>query len=619
MVAVLTSPPKKEEMNAAYGKGTRVPWYIRPPEDVYFIQRVLGTGHYGVVCAATHKETGEIYAIKSLDKAHPEYNFDEVRNEVNVLARVCDHPNIATLYEVYEDAEHIYLVQEACLGGELFDLVVERKHFTEGDAGRVASVLVSVVAHCHNRGVLHRDIKPENFLVKGIVPEEGRFNGSDVRAVDFGLSMMLNEKNRPTDIVGSSYYIAPEVLGGQPFGPAADCWSLGVVVFILISGYPPFWGSSDNIIYDRIQNQELDMGYEPWTTDAVSSQAADFVRRLLTKDPTKRMTAEEARQHPWLTDAASAPDEAPLAPSIVDRLRAFTRQNRLTCLLMTLVAHHLSDADIIQLRRTFYELDTDNDGLIDVATISEALQTVGVDTQKVGIADLVAGLDVGHNHAGQVNVDEFLAAALDRKKIFTKTTVAAVFKRLDHKGEGMLSMAALSTALAECGIPVAENTLRTMMAREGALDGAGVVSARSFQNLLVAGAEVHQNRPAAVALERILSGGLNYEPASEDPADAWRSVLAPRTLTLSTSRRSSLDGDETPREGRSTGATLDEVLRQYSISGFKTPRRRGSLAGSPTLSASPSPMAGKYQNNNASHVSTPTSCPSPSVACLGFD
>ena len=261
MVAMSSPILRKEELSSAYGKGTRVPWFISPPEDVYTIQRVLGTGHYGVVCAATHKQTGEMYAIKSLDKSHPEYNLDEVRNEVNVLARVCDHPNIATLYEVYEDAEHIYLVQEACLGGELFDLVVERKHFTEGDAARVALVMASVLAHCHSRGVLHRDIKPENFLIKGIVPEEGHFDGSDVRAVDFGLSMLFDENNiGPSDIVGSSYYIAPEVLSGQPFGPAADAWSLGVVVFILISGYPPFWGSSDPIIYDRIQIQDLSLG-----------------------------------------------------------------------------------------------------------------------------------------------------------------------------------------------------------------------------------------------------------------------------------------------------------------------------------------------------------------------
>lgn len=718
MVAIVSPFSSGEEV-----KRTMVPWHFSSPciEDNYTIQRVLGTGHYGVVCAATHKKTGELYAIKSLDKAHPEYNDADVRNEVAVLCRVCDHPNIATLYEVYEDAEHVYLVQEACLGGELFDLVIERKHFTEGDAARVASVLISILAHCHARGVLHRDIKPENFLLKNIVPEDGRCDGSDIRAVDFGLSVIVDDIDTNTitnDIVGSSYYIAPEILAGQPYTAAADAWSLGVVVFILISGYPPFWGSSDAIIYDRIQHQELDMGYEPWNTAAVSPEASDFVRRLLTqKDPVQRMTCAQAASHPWLANKGTAregDDDPPLHPSIVDRLRAFTRENRLTCLLMTLVAHHLSDAGIQELRQTFYEMDTDDDGLVSVADITKALQKVGVDTKGQSIHELVEGLDVGHNHAGHVNVDEFLAAAIDRKKVFTKTTVAAVFKRLDTSGSGMLSMEALSRALADCGIPIQQNTLRTMMAREGALDGQGVVSARSFQNLLVAAAEAEgggdegatvgncsgngNRRDCAGALERILSGGLNHMSDDDDDGEdgngngnAWKSVLAPRrglTLKVNTthsSRQASLDltsggggsrefgmrmhrtntngtatttspvpgpyahiqtprteGDEEQQEGgdvlgssknvlapprgtsSSTMSTLDEVLRQYSLSGYHTPRRRvGSLssssAGSPR--ATPTKRSGSAalgalsptvgRGGNAHYVSTAWPPPSP--------
>lgn len=283
---------------------SRVPWrHDSKIESAYSLKYVLGTGYYGVVYSATHLQTGEIYAIKSLDKSHPEYSFADVCNEVQILAAVCDHPNIASLYEVYEDAEHLYLVQEACLGGELFDLVIERKHFTEGDAAQACQTLISIISHCHARGVLHRDIKPENFLLKNI-SKDGRFDGSDVRAVDFGLSIFAKDRPEITDAVGSIYYTAPEILAGEPYSPASDAWSLGIVVFILISGYPPFWGGSDEVISDRIQNQELDLGYEPWNTDAVSLDAANFVKRLLNKDPQQRMTLNDAKQHPWLVKAA---------------------------------------------------------------------------------------------------------------------------------------------------------------------------------------------------------------------------------------------------------------------------------------------------------------------------
>jgi calcium-dependent protein kinase len=612
---------------------SRVPWHRHPIEDDLTLTTVLGTGHFAATYAATHNQNGQVFAVKSLDKSHPEYSFEDVCNEVEILAAVCDHPNIASLYEVYEDAEHIFLVQEACLGGELFDLVIERKHFTEGDAARACQTLISIISHCHARGVLHRDIKPENFLIKSILgSEEGRFDGSDVRAVDFGLSLFTKDRLDIPDVVGTSYYIAPEILAGKPYSPAADAWSLGIVVFILLSGYPPFWGSSDNVLYDRIQNQELDIAYEPWTTDDVSLEAADFVKRLLHKDPTKRMTLAEAAQHPWLVNAAKNAAgagtngsnknsntclSAPLAPVIIDRLRAFTRENRLTCLLMTLVAHHLSDSAIGQLRKTFFSLDTDDDGLIGVADITKALQTTVQQTsatknttavsngasfaekqqQEQSIAELVAQLNeavnVGKNTGnstahpiGQVNVDEFLAAALDRKKVLTNRTVSAVFHRLDEKNEGKLNISVLSTALAECGIPVPEENLRSMLAKEGALDGAGVVSPKSFQNLLLAGAEEH-NRPAVAALERILSGDLddllgteavvpdNYLGSDIDNASGVlqleKQIQNLKLITQNTTPRSLA---MTANKSGSTGERLDEVLKQYGASsGYRTPRR----------------------------------------------
>jgi len=558
-----------------------VSWNISPAEDVYIFKHVLGTGHYGAVYAAQHRSSGATMAIKCLEKSNPEYKYEDVRNEVAIHARICDHPNIATLYEVYEDARHVCLVMEACLGGELFDMIIERKHFTETEASHISGVILSILRHCHDRGILYRDLKPENILLKNPVSESTQFEPTNLRAVDFGISAFLGSDGC-TGVVGSSYYIAPEVLKGTAcYGPPADAWSLGVLAFILISGYPPFWGGSDAIIHDRIKYQELHTDYQPWNTGEISSNATDFVRRLLIKDPAKRMTLMEAARHPWLSTETAIKKTTPLPSSIIERLRAFSQQNRLTCLLMTVVAHNISDAAISQLGLVLTELDTDGDGLVDVSDIIQALQTTGIDlAQNQSILEVLDRFVANFGHAGQVSVDEFLAAAIDRKTVFTQTAVAHVFNALDTDGDGKLSVAALTSALQECGVSIGADTMERMLQREGALNGKGVISPRSFSNLLLVGTE-DQGRSATSALSR-LSARAGVSVKSEDDS-----------VQVSTSRLSMLSLDK-PLDGRSDGKTalyippflpeqpdsepstgprLDELLRHYGTSGYRRPRQ----------------------------------------------
>lgn len=325
------------------------------------------------------------------------------------------------------------------------------------------------------------------------------------------------------------------------------------------------------------------------------------------------MTLAEAANHPWLAPATHAAAEVPLPASIVDRLRGFTQENRLTALLMTLVAHHLSDAAIEDLRHTFDRLDTDHDGLVGVADITAALQSAGVDCKSQGIPDLVARLDVGMTHIGQISVDEFLAAALDRKAVFTQSAVNRVFKELDVDGDGKLSVTALAEALAECGVPVPSEVLRRMMDREGALDGRGVVSARSFADLLEVGAE-EQGRPAAAAamdgLPAFGRRGSLDAPIGQQLSLSRLSLGRQVSLTSNGTLSPDLVSPEAA-EG-STGRNLDQILRQYSMSGWKTPKRRQGLA-----MGSVSPTIAKQ--TLASAASTPSSLASPTIAHLGYD
>ncbi|GAB4819739.1 hypothetical protein N2152v2_006785 [Parachlorella kessleri] len=481
------SPKQNGQIAVCHGQLTREvfptpaqlqgrPWLTGDPHIKFKFLRVLGTGHYGTTFLCSNLQTGELVAIKALDKHHPEYERELAVQEITILAAVCNQPNIVTLYEVWEDGNYLYLVMEACLGGELFDLILEKGHFTERDAAQIVGVVLQVIEHCHLQGVIHRDLKPENFLLK---QQEGELRTCNLRAIDFGLSKFLPPGASCTSCVGSSYYVAPEVLRGC-YSWEADLWSIGVITYILLSGFPPFWGSSDYMIFQRILENDVDFDYQPW--QQISDPAKDFVARLLEKDPAQRMTLPEALAHPWVTDHSAVPD-VPLDPAIFGRLQAFTQQNRVKCLLMTVAARHLSDTAIGDLKDVFSYVDQDHDGMIDMADLTNALAHAGIDMEKQGVAFLLEGLDLAHH--SKVHVDEFIAAALDQKKVMTSKTINTIFAQLDQDKDGFLSVEELSRALADCKISIGADTLERLIERQGMLDKQGMISAKSFQTLLL--------------------------------------------------------------------------------------------------------------------------------------
>lgn len=265
------------------------------------------------------------------------------------------------------------------------------------------------------------------------------------------------------------------------------------MAYVLLSGFPPFWGSSDPVIYHRILHDDLDFGYEPW--QAVSATAKDFVASLLRRDPAQRATLADARAHPWIADAPALPS-APLLPEVLDRISAFTRQTRLHKLLLTVAARHLGGAALGALRDVFKTLDTDGDGLISLGDLTAALRAAGVDLAAAEVAGLVDSLDGAFD--GRIAVDEFLAAALDQRKVLSAKAVNAVFAALDRDGDGLVGVEELAFVLEECRVEVDPEALRRMMRGEGALDRSGMVSAASFQNLLLGGEAGEAAAPLAI-------------------------------------------------------------------------------------------------------------------------
>ncbi|KAF2308246.1 hypothetical protein GH714_038305 [Hevea brasiliensis] len=206
--------------------------------------------------------------------------IEDVRREVQILRALTGHKNLAQFYDAYEDDENVYVVME---GGK----------YSEDDAKTVMVQILSVVAYCHLQGVVHRDLKPENFLF--ITEEEN----SPLKAIDFGLSDYVKPDERLNDIVGSAYYVAPEVLHRQ-YGTEADMWSIGVIAYILLCGSRPFWARTESGIFRAVLKADPIFDDAPWTS--LSPEAIDFVKRLLNKDYRKRLTAAQALSHPWLAN-----------------------------------------------------------------------------------------------------------------------------------------------------------------------------------------------------------------------------------------------------------------------------------------------------------------------------
>lgn len=266
-------------------------------EDRYELKDLLGTGAFSQVRLAESKtEAGQLFAVKIIDKTALKGKEDSLENEIKVLRRL-RHPNIVQLLETYEDKSKVYLVMELVTGGELFDRIVEKGSYTEKDAADLIRQVLEAVDYMHEQGVVHRDLKPENLLY--YCPDED----SKIMISDFGLSKMEDSGIMAT-ACGTPGYVAPEVLAQKPYGKAVDVWSIGVISYILLCGYPPFYDESDANLFAQILKGEFEFDSPYW--DDISESAKDFIRRLMCVDVNKRFTCREALKHPWISGNAAS-------------------------------------------------------------------------------------------------------------------------------------------------------------------------------------------------------------------------------------------------------------------------------------------------------------------------
>lgn len=260
-------------------------------KEMFEFKEVLGTGAFSEVVLAEERSTGKMFAVKCIPKKALKGKENSIENEIAVLRKI-KHENIVALEDICESSNHLYLIMQLVSGGELFDRIVEKGFYTEKDASTLIRQVLDAVNYLHSMGIVHRDLKPENLLYFN--PQDG----SKIMISDFGLSKMEGTGDVMSTACGTPGYVAPEVLAQKPYSKAVDCWSIGVIAYILLCGYPPFYDENDSKLFEQILKADYEFDAPYW--DDISDSAKDFISCLMEKDPSKRFTCDQALRHPWI-------------------------------------------------------------------------------------------------------------------------------------------------------------------------------------------------------------------------------------------------------------------------------------------------------------------------------
>ncbi|XP_057472051.1 calcium-dependent protein kinase 1-like [Actinidia eriantha] len=443
-------------------------------KEFYSLGKKLGQGQFGITFLCLEKATGKEYACKSIAKRKLliEDDVEDVRREIQIMHHLSGHPNVISIKGAYEDTVAVHVVMELCVGGELFDRIIQRGHYTERKAAELTRTIVGVVEACYSLGVMHRDLKPENFLF--IDQNEN----SLLKTIDFGLSIFFKPGEKFNDVVGSPYYVAPEVLRKR-YGPEADVWSAGVIVYILLSGVPPFWAETEQGIFEQVLHGDLDFSSDPWPS--ISEGAKDLVRRMLVRDPRKRLTAHEVLCHPWVQVGGVALDK-PLDSAVLSRMKQFSAMNKLKKMALRVIAENLSEEEIAGLKEMFKMIDADNSGQITFEELKAGLKRVGANLKDSEIYNLMQAADVDNN--GTIDYGEFIAATLHLNKVQKEDHLFAAFSYFDKDGSGYITPEELQQACEEFGI---EDVRLEEMIREVDQDNDGFIDYNEFVAMMQKG------------------------------------------------------------------------------------------------------------------------------------
>lgn len=407
------------------------------------------TGAFGVVRMVRSKRTHVICALKSISKARAQ--LPQLKREVEINLAI-DHPNIARLYNVYEDANFVYMVLEVCKGGELLDAIIKRKQLSEVESVLVGRQMIWAVNYLHAKYIAHRDLKLENLLLKDKGVELSK---NVVKLIDFGLASRFTPgRAAMKTMAGSAYYVAPEILElrsakHKRYTEKVDIWSAGVVMYMLLCGSPPFPGNDEHEIMANVRSINPSYAEAPW--QQTSAQARKLVQSMLTRDVDARVSSTVAvalcKDIPMTAVASSSVVEtaAGQGKGFFERLKVFNMRSRFEQAARHLIARHVDEASVQGLREQFQRMDVNGDGMVSLEEAKATLMASGLkDGDMPAIEEFFRAADTDGSE--QIDYTEFLAATMNQTA-FDEGAVYEAFRVFDRDGDGVIGFEDLKEAL----------------------------------------------------------------------------------------------------------------------------------------------------------------------------
>jgi calcium-dependent protein kinase len=410
---------------------------------IYKFKDVIGGGHFGTVRLEYKKniEPKKLYAIKSISKKNiSEKDLDEMIKEVDILATL-DHPNIIKFHETYNDEYYFHIVMEVAKGKDVFDKIIEEGVLTEKKVAHITYKVLSALVYCHAKGISHRDIKPENILF------ENESNEGEIKLIDFGLSRKYNEEEKMQTVLGTPYYVAPEVLQGS-YDQKCDIWSVGAFMFIMLTGEPPFNGKNNNIIFKRILNEEVSYPNDKFKN--ISPEAIDLLKHCLVKDPLKRITGEQALNHKWFANEYNeVHNKNKIDPEVLNNLKSFSFPDKFQKMVLKFLVNEMEPQELEHLREVFQAIDTDHTGALNKDELLQGFKKVGIEVKSEEIEQIISKAE--DCEEGKINYTDFLVAAMDFKKNVDKEKLISAFSYFDIDKTGQISTSDIENAFLRSG------------------------------------------------------------------------------------------------------------------------------------------------------------------------
>jgi len=425
-----------------------------------------------------HKVSKMERAIKEIAKSNGDSDVDREKfiAEVSILAKL-DHPNIMKIFELYEDAKKFYVVCELIKGGELFDFITKSESMSEVFAANIMKQVLSAVNYLHKQGIVHRDLKPENVMLEQVPNSVEELN---LKLIDFGTSVAVPESGRLREAIGTMYYMAPEVLDRR-YDSKCDIWSLGVILFIIIAGYPPFGGDTDDEIVAHIMANNPAYDTPEWW--AASPEVRTFVRRMLISDPRQRPTAEECLNDPWILKFCQPRVDEIARAVAVSELRSFRGDVKLKQAVSTFITTQLlSKEETQRWRDIFNSIDVNGDGHLSREEMIVGLaKSMSQEEAEAEVEKIMQQVDT--DQSGTVDYTEFVNASASMGKQFSIGVLEKAFLMIDEDGSGKIGTDELKNLLGK-GV-IADESVWLDLLRQADKNGDGEIDITEFTELML--------------------------------------------------------------------------------------------------------------------------------------